>query len=868
MKKGIALLDGLDREGSELCLIATYNLHLPFFEAVVLPKLEAAGCRYVAVLADARQCAAGLSADSTRPRRAGHDYALFPIQMPGGGAAFHPKVMLLAGARQGRLLVGSHNLTVSGMTSNREITNLFEVDPRDRGSLGVQSAQAAWRGLRAWCGGLPAEARHYLDEMLRVAPWLEGPTPLAEPEATVLVSQPTGPSLWSSVRSKVAGRVRRVFVLGAFFDEELEFVKVLAKDLRPREIVVGLDARTVAINGAAAQKLPGVRFVDAHAVGGARGYLHAKLIALELEGGRELVVTGSANPSAPAWVTESRRRNAEAIVLRQGPRRALLERLGLGGLAGCRVLSRDDWAELARRRKAEKAGEAQGPEHTVVLALDDGESLWIDAACLPKSSVILARVRTAGGVLEKSGPFAAEDEGLRVPYGTKTGPVQLLTLRHRSGEVSLAVPYRPAALAERSQTGVQRELRQAMVALEGGEPHLADLFKLVERAIFTPSDAAGTREGAGHGRAVPVAKDDQAAGSGSAATDSTSLARDLELEPQRGKRRKLTSLPQDLVLLLDILIRRLGADLVESLAVEPGEEEGDEEDGTEGPDGPPGAPAKPVIRADGLEVARHCRKKIDLLLTRRLLPRIEQVFERTEWEALHAAAQAAAVLKLVEAVALRELRPPAPIPYGATLVDRASMENFLWRGARYLCHPSRGVLGRALQEGAVGELDEVSAARGMLIWFAWAAGIDVRWARQGENREAVCEKEMALADLLLVLLDSIGDSGAIRHAREALARTCDTRALRQAYAWLDRHLAWGEAIWRATRPGRVIRLGSKPRPGDMVVVRGQPRNARLVVDVYPGVVVVADPDDDGGVVKLSEGFVEVVEVTRAAASIA
>lgn len=124
MSDEVSLLEVIKRGGYEASLITTFNATLPFYEEVLLRKLVAAGCRHNVVLMDRGQCAASWESQATRPRLAGHAYTLLPIGVSG---AFHPKVCLLLGAKKASILVGSHNLTLSGLGFNREITNWIEV---------------------------------------------------------------------------------------------------------------------------------------------------------------------------------------------------------------------------------------------------------------------------------------------------------------------------------------------------------------------------------------------------------------------------------------------------------------------------------------------------------------------------------------------------------------------------------------------------------------------------------------------------------------------------------------------------------------------------------------------------------------------
>ena len=127
MAKSISIFDIIKRGGYEASLITTFNATLPFYEEVVLRKLVSAGCRHNVVLIDQGQCAQVWDAEASRPRLAGYAYTLIPVGVSGAGV-FHPKVCLLIGPKKASILIGSHNLTLSGFGYNREVTNWIEVE--------------------------------------------------------------------------------------------------------------------------------------------------------------------------------------------------------------------------------------------------------------------------------------------------------------------------------------------------------------------------------------------------------------------------------------------------------------------------------------------------------------------------------------------------------------------------------------------------------------------------------------------------------------------------------------------------------------------------------------------------------------------
>ena len=112
-------------------LFTTYTLSLAFFEAHLLPLLEAVGCSDISILVDEHFHTESLS--ERRARSVGRAYRLIPVAMPSGGI-FHPKVAYLWGRTSDVLAVGSGNLTYAGQGHNLECID-FVASDKEPGSF-------------------------------------------------------------------------------------------------------------------------------------------------------------------------------------------------------------------------------------------------------------------------------------------------------------------------------------------------------------------------------------------------------------------------------------------------------------------------------------------------------------------------------------------------------------------------------------------------------------------------------------------------------------------------------------------------------------------------------------------------------------
>src|SRR5262245_60021227 len=182
---------------------------------------------------DARQCGAVLQDEGARPRRAGRDYSLMPVK---AGSSFHPKIILLVARGHGVLLVGSHNLTMSGFGLNGELTTRFEYAAeknRTRDWDTLATFQSAFRFLKDWAGSQPEEMQEMLEKFEQLAPWLRDLLP-ADSESYFVGSRRNGPPLWDLVRAKLPDGARRITVVGPFFDHHLEFLRKFEKEYAPK----------------------------------------------------------------------------------------------------------------------------------------------------------------------------------------------------------------------------------------------------------------------------------------------------------------------------------------------------------------------------------------------------------------------------------------------------------------------------------------------------------------------------------------------------------------------------------------------------------------------------------------------------------
>ena len=214
----------------------TYSIELEFFDEYLFRRLGEPPLN-ATVLTDAGTHARlWISGDdqTRRLRRANRDYLLRPVLF--GTGAFHPKTYLFGNASEGVLLVGSGNLTMSGVERGREVFSAFRsTKPDDVGSI---------RGWRQWMDGI---VERLADEEVRFrwlrlrrecGDWLEGDTAgsrfIGTGERSILDQFADG----------VDGQVDELHAIAPFYDRDALALKALLDRFRPARLHLYLGART------------------------------------------------------------------------------------------------------------------------------------------------------------------------------------------------------------------------------------------------------------------------------------------------------------------------------------------------------------------------------------------------------------------------------------------------------------------------------------------------------------------------------------------------------------------------------------------------------------------------------------------------
>lgn len=271
-------------------LLLTYSFDPIFFEQVVLPDLWAGRSNDILVLADQAQLEASTQAVTSQLWHLGRRYLLTGANHTG---AFHPKVFLRLGPKDGIVMLGSGNVTSSGWGGNQELGTAWMVGPEraDKGSWLHHFLDS----VLTWCSGdLELDAVRRLKDVR----WLSL-TPASPASESVVLYSHQGLSLASALTQRWAGRrFNKVRILTGSTDKSGAFLRWAHSTFGIQQATIALTPRSASFDIDKLVDLPlklGIVRAPADRA------MHAKFYWFDGPDGPAAVM-GSANCSAAAWL--------------------------------------------------------------------------------------------------------------------------------------------------------------------------------------------------------------------------------------------------------------------------------------------------------------------------------------------------------------------------------------------------------------------------------------------------------------------------------------------------------------------------------------------------------------------------------------
>lgn len=364
--------DVFAESGFHSAFLTTYAFGAQAFEDVPFSRLRGSGCRNIVILAD-RQMVNQSFAELGPPKFAGSSYHLVKADAPG---AFHPKITLLIGAKKGRLLIGSANLTALGLGGNRELVASLSYGEDATGT--AHHFAAALNYIRS---KVPSDDLWFataMQRVLRSSPWLreamENPFPEQEAnlEVALLYDRPNATILDQIAASVGDDRIGRLIVVSPYWDMKLEGLARLRASMGDPPTDLLIDAASTYFPKSELPRFSdiGIFKVD---TSDSKRFVHAKLVIAQGQAW-DHVISGSMNCTLPALLGPTIvRGNAEAGIYKRVPPGTALAALGLESYRDA-PLQPTDLHDLASAKEKSPSGETYTDGGT--MTLQSGRLVW------------------------------------------------------------------------------------------------------------------------------------------------------------------------------------------------------------------------------------------------------------------------------------------------------------------------------------------------------------------------------------------------------------------------------------------------------------------------------------------------------------
>jgi len=296
------------KSGGFTCAIfLTYTLNLTFFEQILVPALDQAGCSSVLIMADPDGYHQALEMGAKSINGVGLQYVCVPVIRKGRGVQ-HAKMLFMVGPGCGRLLIGSGNLTFHGYSRNLELYSHFEFDSSDPVADNSPFVQA-WALVQELAGDgyLSIAAHQQIMAIQENVVWLRNPSSISETNVWHNFRRPLLDQLveWRNLHGFKEPALK-VSAISPYYDHNLSAVKQLANNFAPTQLQIYLDPAMTNLDGKEAKKIwRGITpKLTTYAIGPSEEqvsarHVHAKAIVGHEKNG-SWCITGSANLSYPA----------------------------------------------------------------------------------------------------------------------------------------------------------------------------------------------------------------------------------------------------------------------------------------------------------------------------------------------------------------------------------------------------------------------------------------------------------------------------------------------------------------------------------------------------------------------------------------
>lgn len=330
-RRNVLEILGNDKRRYHTCLMTAYTFDFLFFERRVLPVLRGTGIKNINVFVDKKELASSVEMAGPKSFAGHHAYSLIDVVSEG---VFHPKIMLLIGKSEGLLVVGSGNLTASGLSSNDEIWSAFHF--KDIAHPHAVLFAQAWSYISRWLSNARGVHREKLAWIKRDAPWI---TELSDSSEAVeidnvrysFVQNGTTDNHWGAL-TNLSFKADKMTLIAPYYDQDGKTIEALINLFQPKSTACIVDDTT----GKPPLKFEMIRdnvaFYRWHDCikreDEFKGRLHAKMIHL-INGDEEILYLGSANITVQALGEKHVNDEAGILLRRAKMNSSWLDELGI-----------------------------------------------------------------------------------------------------------------------------------------------------------------------------------------------------------------------------------------------------------------------------------------------------------------------------------------------------------------------------------------------------------------------------------------------------------------------------------------------------------------------------------------------------------
>ncbi|MFW5983362.1 MAG: hypothetical protein ACOCQ4_02585 [bacterium] len=322
-RRNILELIGRNRGKYHSCILTCYSLDFSFFEERVLPILRTANIKNINVFADGKFLENAQDATTGHEFKFNKTYNFLPVYTTG---VFHPKIMLLVGVKHGLLIIGSGNITSSGLSTNDEIWGAFHLNNVENENTPLFAA--VWDYLQQFLNETYGFINQKINWIRKYSQWLADlPEPVKEIKIESLQQQITfitnnNESILAQLKAAIPGNhLKAITIISPYYDKEGEVIRELRQWFNPDifNCIVDLDYGLLPnkMNKTLASTVNFYKWSDCIKDFHEKiNRLHAKMIHFSMADGVEYMMFGSANATNAAMGTSSKKAvNHEAGIL-------------------------------------------------------------------------------------------------------------------------------------------------------------------------------------------------------------------------------------------------------------------------------------------------------------------------------------------------------------------------------------------------------------------------------------------------------------------------------------------------------------------------------------------------------------------------